>query len=300
MRRARLTFIGAFHHCVNRGHGRERILAGDEDKTIFLQFLNEASKKMKIRILAYCLMDNHYHLVIENSSGRMADFFKLLNGEYGTYYRRRHGGNGYVFQGRYKSTVIQDDGYLIIAISYVLANPVRARLANGFLEYPWSSAMNYFKKEAPAWFDRSFVEVLYGTAKKMQEHVRAWQGEKAELPLLHTELGPLLANEEGVGALRERFERRAGQESQQRKRKDDFGFEPVEKIYQEFCARHKVDLYKVDFSQKKEKQLRRQLLVLLKDCAGLKYREIASLPEFSGVRMNALGALYRYEKINEI
>ena len=59
--------------------------------------------RLKIRILAYCLMDSHYHLVIENSSGHMADFFKLLNGDYGTYYRKRHGGNGYVFQGRYKS-----------------------------------------------------------------------------------------------------------------------------------------------------------------------------------------------------
>jgi putative transposase len=299
MRRARLTFIGAFHHCVNRGHGRERILGSDKDKTIFLQFLNAASKKMKIRVLAYCLLDNHYHLVIENSSGRMADFFKRLNGEYGTYYRHRHGGNGYVFQGRYKSTVIQDDGYLVIAISYVLANPVRAYLVNDFLEYPWSSATNYFKKEAPAWLDRSFVEALYGTTKKMQEHVRAWQGKKAELPLLHTELGPLLADEDGVGELQERFERRAGQESRERKRKDDFGFEPVEKVYQEFCARHKVDLDKVDFSQKKGQQVRRQLLVLLKDYGGLTYREIAKLHEFSGVKMNALGALYRYEKVKK-
>lgn len=299
MRRARLTFEGAFHHCVNRGHGRERILAGDEDKKVFLKILAEAGKRLKIRVLAYCLMDNHYHLVIENSSGRMADFFKLLNGEYGTYYRKRHGGNGYVFQGRYKSTVIQDDGYLVMAISYVLANPVRALLANDFLKYPWSSATNYFMPDAPAWLERSYVEELYGTAKKMQEHVRAWQGKKAKLPLLHTELGSLLADEDGAGAVQEKFERRTGQDSQERKRKDDFGFEPVEKIYQEFCARYKVDLDKVDFNQRRGQQLRRQLLVLLKDYGGLKYREIARLHEFSGVKMNALGALYRYEKIKK-
>jgi putative transposase len=106
MRRARLTFPGAFHHCMNRGHGRERILSGDKDKTIFLNILSMASKRLKIRVLAYCLMDNHYHLVIKNSSGRMADFFKLLNGEYGTDYRRRHGGAGYVFQGRFSHTMV--------------------------------------------------------------------------------------------------------------------------------------------------------------------------------------------------
>jgi REP element-mobilizing transposase RayT len=101
MRRARLTYPGAFHHCIDRGLGKERILAGDEDKKAFLEILAEASKRLKIRLLAYCLMNSHYRLVIENSSGRMADFFKLLNGEYGTSYRRLHGGNGYVFQGRY-------------------------------------------------------------------------------------------------------------------------------------------------------------------------------------------------------
>lgn len=131
---------------MNRGHGRERILAGSKDKTVFLNILGIASKRLKIRVLAYCLMDNHYHLVIENSSGRMADFFKLLNGEYGTDYRKRHGGSGYVFQGRFKSTLIQDDGYLLMAISYVLGNPVRVGLVKDFLEYSWSSATTYFKR----------------------------------------------------------------------------------------------------------------------------------------------------------
>jgi len=79
MRRARLIFAGAFRHCVNRGHGRERILARNNDKEVFLNILAEAGKRLKIRILAYCLMDSHYPLVIENSSGRMADFFTLLN-----------------------------------------------------------------------------------------------------------------------------------------------------------------------------------------------------------------------------
>jgi hypothetical protein len=85
----------------------------------------------------------------------------------------------------------------------------------------------------------------------------------------------------------------------ERKRKDDFGFEPVAKIYQEFCSEYKVDLDKVDFTQRDGQELRRQLLLHLKDRGGLKYREIAKLPEFSGVKMNALGSLYRYEKTRE-
>ncbi len=299
MRRARLTFEGAFHHCVNRGHGRDRILAGDEDKKVFQNILAEASKRLKIRILAYCLMGSHYHLVIENSSGRMADFFKLLNGEYGTYYRQRHGGNGYVFQGRYKSTLIQDDGYLIMAISYVLANPVRARLVEDFLEYPWSSAGEYFKSDPPGRVDHAFVEALVGARATLYEHVRGWQARKSELPIIHTELGPLLADAEGVGPLEEKFERRSGEESMERKRKNDFGFEPIERIYQEFCKMHKVDLERIDFDSRPGQKVRRQLLLQLKDRGGLKYREIARLPEFSALRMNALGSLYRYEKMKK-
>jgi REP element-mobilizing transposase RayT len=281
---------------MNRGHGRERIFSGEKDKTVFLNMLGMASKRLKIRILAYCLMDNHYHLVIENSSGRMADFFKLLNGEYGIYYRRCHGGSGYVFQGRFKSTLIQDEGYLLMAISYVLGNPVRARLVTDFLEYPWSSAAIYFKTEDSDLIDRVFVEEIYETAKKLHEHVRIWQERKSELPIIHTELGPVLADETEIGVLQERFERRSGQESLERKRKDDFGFEPIAKIYQEFCAMHEVDLDQIDFDTRHGQKVRRVLLLQLKDRGGLKYREIAKLPEFAGVEMNSLGALYRYEK----
>ncbi len=299
MRRARLSFEGSFHHCVNRGHGRERIFAGDNDKEVFLHILAEAGKRLKIRILAYCLMGSHYHLVIENSSGRMADFFKLLNGEYGAYYRKRHGGNGYVFQGRYKSTLIQDDGYLIMAISYVLANPLRARLVQDFLEYPWSSADEYFNADAAGRVDHAFVEALYGTKSALTEQVCSWQDRKSELPIIHTELGPLLAEAEGVGPLEEKFERRSGRESGERKRKDDFGFEPIEKIYREFSKMHKIDLERVDFDSKHGQKVRRELLLQLKDRGGLKYREIARLPEFAALRMNALGSLYRYEKLEK-
>ena len=281
---------------MNRGHGRERIFSGNKDKTIFLNLLGMASKRLKIRVLAYCLMDNHYHLVIENSSGRMADFFKLLNGEYGTAYRKRHGGNGYVFQGRFKSTLIQDEGYLLMAISYVLGNPVRVRLVKDFLEYSWSSARAYFNKDDSDLIDNAFVEELYETENKMREHVRFWQERKSELPIMHTELGPVLADEAGVGILKERFERRSGQESLERKRKDDFGFEPIARIYQEFCALHEVDADQIDFDTRHGQRLRRKLLLQLKDRGGLKYREIAKLPEFAGVEMNSLGSLYRYEK----
>ena len=107
MRRARITYQGAFHHAMNRGHDGLKIFKKDDDKEFFLKLLSKNSRNLKTRILAYCLIDNHYHLVLENTSGRMSDFFKQVNGQYGSYYRQTYKGKGHVFQDRYKSRIIQ-------------------------------------------------------------------------------------------------------------------------------------------------------------------------------------------------
>jgi len=80
MRRVRLTFEGAYHHAMNRGINGEEIFAQNQNKFQFLDLLKESSNKFKIRIPAYCLMKNHYHLILENSSGKISDFFRYLNG----------------------------------------------------------------------------------------------------------------------------------------------------------------------------------------------------------------------------
>ncbi|MFW9879836.1 MAG: transposase [Candidatus Thorarchaeota archaeon] len=91
MKRVRIAYEGAYHHAMNRGINCEKIFSGDKNKIQFLDYLEGFSKKLKIRILFYCLMDNHYHLVLENSSGKMSDFFRHLNGQYGMYYRKMKG-----------------------------------------------------------------------------------------------------------------------------------------------------------------------------------------------------------------
>ncbi len=74
MRRARITYEGALHHAMNRGINGDDIFVGSKSKTTFLDLMQDTARKLKIRILAYCIMDNHYHLILENSSGRMSDF----------------------------------------------------------------------------------------------------------------------------------------------------------------------------------------------------------------------------------
>jgi putative transposase len=79
MRRERITYSGAYRHIMNRGYDGNDIFFGNQNKSQFLDYLEGASKQMMIRLFAYCVLDNHYHLVLENSSGRMSDFLRLLN-----------------------------------------------------------------------------------------------------------------------------------------------------------------------------------------------------------------------------
>lgn len=107
MRRVRLTYKGAYHHIMSRGIRGEDIFFDDGAKIYFLKTLQDRVKNQRIRIFAYCLMDNHYHLILQNSTGKMSEFIKGLSGQYEMYYRKRVGCKGYVFQDRFKSTLIQ-------------------------------------------------------------------------------------------------------------------------------------------------------------------------------------------------
>ena len=86
--RMRITYQGAYHHVMNRGYDGNAIFSGHKSKKYFLDYLQDASKEMKLRIFAYCVLDTHYHLVLENTTGRLSDFLRLLNRNYGMCYPR--------------------------------------------------------------------------------------------------------------------------------------------------------------------------------------------------------------------
>jgi len=161
MDRAKLTYKDAYHHVMNRGIKGEDIFFDNSAKSYFLKALKEKSTSNRMRIFAYCLLDNHYHLILQNSSGKLSEFMKQLNGQYGIYYRKRVGEKGYVFQGRFKSTLIQEDRYLEMAIIYVLLNPVRSGVTEDPWDYRWSSIQEYFANDETSFIDKGFVEGLF-------------------------------------------------------------------------------------------------------------------------------------------
>ncbi len=296
MRRERITYPGAYHHVMNRGYDGNRIFAGNKNKSQFLDYLEGASNQMKIRLFAYCIMDNHYHLILENTSDRMSDFLKLLNGQYGMYYRKMYGGKGYVFQSRFKSTIIEDDGYLIKSIEYLLQNPVRAGIVPFAENYIWSSIQYYFSNQKTKIVDTDFVNQLFGSKGSLPGEL-ASLGNK-ELPVKMTKHGEVLGSESFMKLALKKHNRRQIpiDQSSGVQRKDDRFFDPVDKVLWEFKKIHGINFDKIETGTWSGKRLRGELLVLLKDKAGLKYKDINEISVFSNLSFASLRSLYRRTK----
>ena len=135
----RIEFPGAVYHVTSRGDRREAIFDDDEDRHAFLTVIAQAAERFDAAILAYCLMDNHYHLVIQTRRGNLSRFMQQLNGVYTQLYNRRHRKVGHLFQGRFKGILVDENAYLLEVCRYVDLNPVRARVVRNPGNWRWSS-----------------------------------------------------------------------------------------------------------------------------------------------------------------
>ena len=135
----RITFSGALYHITSRGNAREIIYQDDEDRRAFLDLLDRSCKRHAWVCHAYCLMPNHYHLLIETSKPTLSKGMKYLNGIYTQRFNRRHHRVGHVLQGRFKAILVDSEAYLLELARYIVLNPVRAKLVSSAAKWPWSS-----------------------------------------------------------------------------------------------------------------------------------------------------------------
>ena len=157
-RQLRIEYPGALYHVMNRGDHREPIFGDDADRNRFLETLGEGCAKTDWQVHAYCLMPNHFHLVLETPSANLVAGMKWFLGTYTSRFNRRHRLFGHLFSGRYKSLIVDGsgNGYLRTVCDYVHLNPVRANLLSPeqkLREYPWSSYVFYLKPagQRPSW-----------------------------------------------------------------------------------------------------------------------------------------------------
>jgi REP element-mobilizing transposase RayT len=135
----RLEFAGAFYHVTSRGDRREDIYEDDLDRQAFLSVLDRVCEQYNWVCHAYCLMNNHYHLLIETPDANLSKGMRQLNGVYTQTFNRNHGRVGHVFQGRYKSILVDKENYLLELSRYIVLNPVRASMVRSARDWPWSS-----------------------------------------------------------------------------------------------------------------------------------------------------------------
>ena len=175
-RSMRIEFPGAVYHVTSRGDRREAIFDDDQDAQRFLAVLGQATDRFGARLLAYCLMTNHYHLVLVTPTGGLSLHMRHINGVYAQSYNQRHGLTGHLFQSRYKAILVDRDAYLMALCRYVELNPVRAGLAAAASNWSWSSyAAHVGAAEAPLWLDVASLHayVLGRPVTTAADHIEA-------------------------------------------------------------------------------------------------------------------------------
>ena len=164
-RPTRIEYENAFYHVMNRGRGRQAIYHSDDYYYAFLETLKESHERFDAIIHAYCLMGNHYHLIIETPRANLGRIMRHINGIYTQRYNRLKKTDGPLFRGRYKAILVDEDAYLLQLSRYVHRNPVevKGRIKTVLENYPWSSYLAYIGKATVLhWLNRDKIYQMAG------------------------------------------------------------------------------------------------------------------------------------------
>jgi REP element-mobilizing transposase RayT len=162
----RIEYPGALYHVTARGDGREAIYLNDADREDFLSVLGSVVRRFNWRSHAYCLMGNHYHLLLETPEPNLSQGIRQLNGVYTQRFNRRHHRVGHVLQGRFKAILVEKDTYLLELARYIVLKPVRAKMVRKPQSYLWSSYRATVGLEsAPDYLTTDWVLSQFGRAK---------------------------------------------------------------------------------------------------------------------------------------
>jgi len=210
-RQLRIEFPGAFYHITSRGNDRKAVFQTYRDREKFLSYIQSATDRYGAVIHVYCLMENHYHLFIETPSGNLSRIMHHINGAYTTYFNTKHQRTGHVFQGRYKSILVQADEYAKELSRYIHLNPVRAGIVNNPGEYEWSSFRFYISnRKSPKWLKRDMILGFFNSNPitamiNYRDFVYGLLGKEMKSPLEKPPCSFILGSEEFIGEMKERF-----------------------------------------------------------------------------------------------
>ena len=162
----RIQFENAWYHVMNRGRRGEKIFQDKSDFIIFIELLEELHEVFNINIASYCLMTNHYHLLIQTPESNLSRSMRHLNGVYTQRYNKRYNFDGPLFKGRYKSIVVDSDSYALELVRYIHRNPLEAGIVDDINKYKWSTHKAYLSSaEKWKWLHKDYILKLFSKSK---------------------------------------------------------------------------------------------------------------------------------------
>jgi putative transposase len=207
----RIEYPGAFYHVIQRGNERKNIFISDYDRIKFFEYLAVIHIRYKVHIHTYCLMNNHYHLILETKNANLTKAMHYLNTSYTVYFNVKRKRSGHLFQGRYKAILVEADEYLHQLSRYIHLNPVRIGLVKDPADYPHSS-YKYFisSKKPPDWLNTGFILSLFDSnANRARSLYKKFAlegiGDETDIIRRNISFGFLLGSPEFVEDIKARF-----------------------------------------------------------------------------------------------
>ncbi len=207
----RINYSGAFYHVTSRGNERKNVFKSKRDREKFFEYLDSATQRYDAVIHVFCLMDNHFHLLIETPSGNLSQIMRHINGAYTTYFNVKRARSGHLFQGRYKAILVEIDEYAKELSRYIHLNPVRAKMVKTPEEYEWSSYQFYIGvKKPPEWLYRDFILGYFGgkvsiAQKEYRHFVNTMFNEEYDSPLDEVVSSTLLGSPGFITFIKDKF-----------------------------------------------------------------------------------------------
>ena len=207
----RIEYPGAWYHVMNRGRRSEEIFSGPKDYYRFIDLLMESCEMWNIRISAYCLMPNHYHMLIQTPDSNLSRCMRHINGVYTQRYNWVHDCDGQLFRGRFKSILVDGNSYLLQLVRYIHRNPIRSNLTENMDNYKWSSHAGYISSAQKwNWLHKEFILSIISPdpidqIKAYRQFVRLDDSEKILQVFENPRRPPFLGGKLFLGWIKETF-----------------------------------------------------------------------------------------------
>lgn len=246
----RIEYPGAYYHITSRGNERKDIFKNDTDRNKFLSCLKSAYLRYGGKVHVYCLMNNHYHLLLETPRGNLSKIMHNINSAYTAYFNVKYMRAGHLFQGRYKAILVDADAYAGELSRYIHLNPVRAGIVDMPEEYVWSSYQFHIgKKKFPEWLSIDFIQKYFEhniltPQKNYANFVMTGISEKRSSPLDKTVASTILGSDSFIEITTEKYLSNRKKDRELPAIRKLKGIERIDRVYKEasilFCDNESI------------------------------------------------------------